>query len=386
MLESVALGQAPSRTSPLADALTRLVPQFFQRAAERDESGAFPREEFQALHEAGALVAPVPVALGGLGYGLAPTGVLPLLSLLRDIGRGSLPLGRLYEGHANAWKLIADFANAEQQERWASDARAGHIFGVWNTEIPHEAVSFHDDGSALTLEGAKIFASGAGNITRPVVTGRREDGTRQMAVVPTDAAKGTIDRTAWRPMGMEASTSYRVDFSGVRLERENILGQPDDYTREPWFSGGAIRFAAVQAGGAEALLQITRDHLQKRKRTDCPHQQKRAGEMAIAVASARHWLAEAARHAERADEAPERFLAHSRLTRSAVEQACLQALEHAERSVGLPGMVRPHPLERVVRDLRMYLRQPSPDKALTEAGRYFLEATTPVDRLWNADD
>jgi hypothetical protein len=62
----------------------------------------------------------------------------------------------------------------------------------------------------------------------------------------------------WEPLGMRASTSYRGDFSGTELEVDDLLGQPDDYHRQPWFTGGSIRFAAVQLGGAEALWAATR--------------------------------------------------------------------------------------------------------------------------------
>lgn len=37
----------------------------------------------------------------------------------------------------------------------------------------------------------------------------------------------------------------------------------------------------------------------------------------------------------------------------------MNVLEIAERSVGASGMIQPHPLERLMRDLRTYLRQPT---------------------------
>jgi hypothetical protein len=43
-------------------------------------------------------------------------------------------------------------------------------------------------------------------------------------------------------------------------------------------------------------------------------------------------------------------------------------MEIAERSVGVAGMMESHPLERLSRDLRTYLRQPNPDGALASVG------------------
>ena len=50
---------------------------------------------------------------------------------------------------------------------------------------------------------------------------------------------------------MRASMSYDVDFSDVAVDHDALLGMPDDYFAEPWFSAGCIRFGAVQLGGAE---------------------------------------------------------------------------------------------------------------------------------------
>jgi hypothetical protein len=36
-------------------------------------------------------------------------------------------------------------------------------------------------------------------------------------------------------------------------------------------------------------------------------------------------------------------------------------------------LMRPHPIERISRDLATYLRQPGPDRALTTAAAWMLE-------------
>jgi hypothetical protein len=51
------------------------------------------------------------------------------------------------------------------------------------------------------------------------------------------------------PLGMRASGSHIVDFTGQDVEPEWLLGGDNDYLQEPWFSAGAIRFAAVHVGG-----------------------------------------------------------------------------------------------------------------------------------------
>jgi len=45
--------------------------------------------------------------------------------------------------------------------------------------------------------------------------------------------------------------------------------------------------------------------------------------------------------------------------------------------------MRPHPIERVSRDLATYLRQPAPDRALTAAAAYVLDRDTSAADLWS---
>ena len=74
----------------------------FARAGAYDEDGAYPAADVTALHESGLLTAVLPVKYGGTGLlGLS------LSEVLRSIGSGSLPLGRLFEGHVNAVELVA---------------------------------------------------------------------------------------------------------------------------------------------------------------------------------------------------------------------------------------------------------------------------------------
>ena len=60
--------------------------------------------------------------------------------------------------------------------------------------------------------------------------------------------------------------------------------------------------------------------------------------------------------------------------RLAVEEAALTVLEEAERAIGAAGMIAPHPFERLMRDMRTYLRQPNPDGAAAAFGAAIADA------------
>ncbi len=120
----------------------------------------------------------------------------------------------MYEGHVNAIGLILAYGRVEQQEMFAAKAREGHLFAVWNTQR-EPGVRLAADGAGWRLQGAKIFASGAGFIRYPLITARTEAGDLLM-VIP-DAANARVDLSQWRARGMCASASGAVDFSSLEV-------------------------------------------------------------------------------------------------------------------------------------------------------------------------
>ncbi|TVQ08790.1 MAG: acyl-CoA dehydrogenase [Leptolyngbya sp. DLM2.Bin27] len=381
-------------TAALVQRAAHLAEGFAQRAAEVDQPGAFPVEAFDCLAAEGFLVAPLRRGLGGCGLGIDAPSTHDLLRLLQHIGRGNLAVGRVYEGHVNALQLIQTFGTAEQLERYGQAARdRHHLFGVWNAEDA-EGLSIVPLGSGrYRLQGAKTFCSGAGYVNRPFVNGKLPDGTWQMAIVPMDQVSTQCDRDWWQPMGMRATASYKIDFTGVELGAGDLIGQPGDYLRQPWLTAGVVRFAAVQLGGAAAIFDLTRQYLQSLGRVDHPYQQERLGQMAIALETGQLWLrgaadqivaydAQFAGKRERSNPRQAQLLAYANMMRTAVEQICMDTMQLCQRSVGTRGLLPPAPLERVLRDLTLYLRQPAYDAAIAGVGAYVLAQTAPAHDLW----
>lgn len=345
----------------------------------------FPEAEFALLAESGLLAGPVPRRFGGGGLNGVPGGTLTLLQLLKHVGRGSLPTGRIYEGHVNAHALVEIFGTEEQQARAAQDTvRDGRIFGVWNAEEPPEvALKLVDVGDGCyRMEGGKFFCSGLGRVTRPIIGGRWEGGGWQMCLVPMEEIAPRADHSWWQPMGMESTVSGAIDLTGIELSRETLLGAPDDYYREPGFNGGAIRFAAVQLGGAEALYDAGRAYLQNAGRTDHPSQRLRAAEMAMRLETGDLFLRGAAAVTERLPQAPWEIAVYAGMTRLTIESICLDVIRTVERTVGARGLMRPYPFARMIRDLTMYLRQPAPDAVADRVGRHVLDHLGPVHQHW----
>ncbi len=292
-----------------------------------------------------------------------------MLALLRAIGCGSLSLGRLYEGHVNALKLVLRYGSDAQVEQAAADVRAGHLFGIWVTDGA-EPVRLARIGHGWRLSGAKSFASGACHLTRPLITAQPAEGPPRMVVVRLDSDRDASP-TIGGLSGMRGAATGRCGFDGILVAPDQVIGAPGDYLRQPEFSAGAWRGIAVALGGIDRLVDLLRSELGHRGRDRNPHQAVRIGEALIARETAAMWARRAALLAEGEHGEPGDVAGTVNLARIACEQAGMAVLALVQRGLGLQGFLQTNPVERVTRDLATYLRQPAPDETLVEAAHWF---------------
>jgi len=311
---------------------------------------------------------------------LRPGEEAELLRVLKAVGAADLSLGRLYEGHVNAAQLVAAYGSARQQALLDAWLAEGQLMGVWNTE-PQPGMTVEqlaDDRWRLT--GAKSFATGAGRLDRILITARDADGAKRMVLVPVAGEAARADTSGWRVRGMKGTVSGLFDFTGMEVDADAMIGATDDYEREPRFSAGAWRFCAVQLGAAEALLGHLRDHLVATGKGQDPVQRARFAPLVVVLRGAGAWVEQAARLAEAGDE---RSIPMVLMTRGAVEEAALAVMEAAARSVGTASFFAGNPIDRITRDLGLYLRQPVPDQARDRAAAAWLEADRwPTEPWW----
>ena len=336
------------------------------RAAALDESAQFPAEDVEVLRRCQLPEAPLPASRGGEGAGTEPGGTDTIFELLRLLGTANLSLGRLFEAHVNAVRLVTRFGTAEQLDRVGRACRGGALFGLWVTDPPNRPLTIEDG----ILRGAKGPSSGAGHLRHALVTVAQGHHT-SMALIELTGHE-PVEPVGDRLHGMRASANGTIALDGVPLPDHALVGGRGDYLREPDFSTGAWRGSAVALGGLEALVESTRQQLVARGHAQLPLQQARFGEMLIGLGTCRLWTRHAATIAEDGTVPIPDQVAIVNMARIAVEQACLDVMRHAQRALGLGALLRPNPVERLLRDLATYLRQPAPDAVLTEAALHHL--------------
>lgn len=277
--------------------------------------------------------------------------LLRLLRMLHVVARHDLPLARLFEGHVDALQIISRYADCDLAAEIGAMAAQGGLFGVWNAALAGEPLRLTDGA----LHGGKSFASGTGILTHVVAGVDTAEGNR-LILIDLAASKPHMDRTRWQVVGMRRSETHIVRWNGAGGESFRFVGRPGDYAREPYFSGGALRFVACHAGGVAALFDHVRAHLVTLGRTDDPHQAGRLAEMYTAAETA----ASAVRTAACAW-GETGFVDHVAAARMIVTDCAERAIIIAQTAVGLGGMFDTHPLSAAMTDLMVYLRQPMPD-------------------------
>jgi len=356
----------------MLDALREMVPQMQAEAAALDAAAAFPHESFERLRAARFFGATLPERLAGAGFGEGEAGALGLFKIFALLGEGNMSVARLYEAHVNALQLICRYGGDELVRACAADAAAGELFALWVTDPAEGGLVLGPGG---VLEGRKGFCSGAGVATRALVTAEMGGGTRMLVVVLEPGVR--VLPSPIKLSGMRAAITGAMDFSGMRVEPEALLGEAGDYLREPAFSAGAWRGAAGALGGLTALVKLHKAEILRRSRDGDAHQQARFGQLVMTYETARLWMKQAALRGCLEDAPDDQIVAYINLARLAVEAACLEGIKLVQRGLGLGAFVAGHPAERLMRDLATYLRQPAPDETLVKAADFYFRAALP---------
>lgn len=374
----------------LVDRVAALARERFAPRADRyDRTAAFPAEDFDDLFRAGLNAPTVPREHGGLGLGPVRGDAFTLWMMTKEIARADLSLARCWEGNANSLMLLDALASEEQKRRWfAGVVERGEKWVVWSGEpqarAPGEPGRFGTtlervDGGWV-VEGSKVFATSAGGaewailLVNPAGPGgaRHTASPETLLMLACDLSDPSVetDGSWWDPVGMRATVSHLVRFRGTFLPDENRIGEPGRYLADGWQTAFAPHYAASFLGAAEAAYDYALEHLTTQGKGSDPYVQQRVAHMSIHVETGHLWLRHVARLWDegRREEAQ---LAGSRI-RHLVEHLAEETVHHAIRACGARSLIRPSPLERILRDLSFYIRHDNDDQVLATIGRAVL--------------
>lgn len=363
--------------------------KFLARAYNYDESGAFPKQDFIDLFNNGLIAPLISKEYGGLGLGHHRGDIFTLWMITKYLAKANLSLGRCWEAHNNALLLIDSLAIEEQKKRWCKGiVENGEIWTVWSGEpqakTPEQKKKI---GTVLTettggffLNGSKVFASSATGaewailLVNEVSSGgaRHVKHVDSLVMVVCNLKDSTIkmDNSWWKPIGMKASDSLRVEFNNTFVPEENILGKPGEFIKEAWQTRFTPHYTASYLGAAEGAYDYAIEYITAQNKSNDPYVQHRLAQMAVNLETGHLWLRHVADLWE-ANKIREAQIAGVK-NRYLMENLATDILQDCAKVCGARGFIKPSRLERIYRDLAIYVRNDNNDHVLATLGRIIL--------------
>jgi len=381
------LGLSPEARSAVERVSDLARNRFAPRADEYDREAKFPSADFDDLFEAGLHAPTAPRESGGLGLGPHCGDAFGLWMMTKELAKADLSLARCWEGHANSLVLVDALGTPEQKRRWFGGVvEGGEKWVSWSGEPqarkPGEVSRFGTSVSRVdggwAVSGSKVFATSATGADWAILLvnpagpgGARHSGDSGEGVLMLacrlDDPTVSIDDSWWDPIGMRATVSHLVRFDATFVPDADVIGEPGSYLREGWQTAFIPHYGASFLGAAEAAYEYALEYLVNQGKGGDPYVQQRVGAMLVNVETAHLWLRYVASLWDEGhrDEAQ---LAGSR-ARHVIEHLAEETVHHCIRACGARALVRPSPVERIVRDLTFYLRHDNDDRILATIGR-----------------
>jgi len=331
-------------------------------AREWDEHETFPVE---ALRAAAAL------GFGGIyvkeDVGGSALARLDAALIFEELAQGCTSTAAYISIHNMAAWMIDVFGNQATRKKFLPKLCSMEHFASYCLTEPgsgSDAASLttlaRREGEHYVLDGTKAFISGGGVSDIYVVMARTgEGGARGISTLVVEkGTKGLSFGAREKKLGWKTQPTAMVMFENCRVPVGNRIGAEGDGFRIAMagLDGGRLNIGACSIGGAQFCLDRTVEYMKERKQfgsrlADFQALQFRIADYATELDAARLLLHRAAVAVGDGEPAATRLAAEAkRLTTDTgfdVVNGCLQL--H-----GGYGYLRDHPIERVLRDVRVH--------------------------------
>lgn len=211
-------------------------------AARYDREASFPVESMAAINELGLNAMFVPEAYGGAQLSYAA-----YLACLQVISGACAATGITWATNFHAMKPLIDFGTEEQKQRLLPRIAEGGLaaLAITEPEAGSDATGmrtrFTPDGDNIVVDGGKVFISNGDRADLYLLFGKWAgiDNPR-MAISVLILEKGTPGFEVMgieHKMGHRGSSTAALSFTGCRVPRSNLIGDPG--------SGLPILFASL---------------------------------------------------------------------------------------------------------------------------------------------
>ncbi|GLW92948.1 acyl-CoA dehydrogenase family protein [Actinokineospora globicatena] len=329
-------------------------------AAEHEELGRFPREQFRLLGRSGLLGLPYPEKWGGSAL---PYEVY--LQVLEEVASAWMSVGVGLSVHTMSCYALAEHGTDEQRARWLPDMLGGDLLGAYalsESQAGSDAAALstraRPDGDDYVVNGTKAWITHGGQAdfyTTMVRTS--DDGSRGISCLLVDAATPGLGFGApEKKMGLTGSTTTQVRFEDARVGTDRLLGAEGQGFKIALtaLNSGRLGIAACAVGLAQAALDEAVAYAKQRSQfgravIEFQGIEFLLADMAAAVESSRATYLEAARRRDRG--LP--FLRQASIAKLVATDAAMRVTTDAVQVLGGAGYTRDFPVERYLREAKV---------------------------------
>ncbi len=336
--------------------------EMMPHARDWDEGEVFP---VNALRNAAAL------GFGGIyvkeDVGGSALTRLDAALIFEELAQGCTSTAAYISIHNMAAWMIDAFGGPEQRKKFLPRLCTMEHFASYCLTEPgsgSDAASLQTrarrDGDHYVLDGTKAFISGGGVSDIYVVMARTgEAGPRGISCIVVEKGTPGLSYGAQeKKLGWKTQPTAMVMFENCRVPASNLIGKEGQGFKIAMagLDGGRINIGACSIGGAQFSLDRSIEYMKERKQfgsrlADFQALQFRVADYATEIEAARLLLHRAAVAVGEGEPSATRLAAQAKRlatdTGFDVVNGCLQL--H-----GGYGYLRDHPIERVLRDLRVH--------------------------------
>ena len=332
-------------------------------AAEIDETNTFPRQLWPQMGELGLHGVTVEEAYGGLGLGYLEHAVA-----MEEVSRASASVGLSYGAHSNLCvNQIRRWGNDEQKKRYLPGLISGAQVGSLamseagaGSDVVSMRLTARKSGDRYVLNGTKFWITNAPHADTLVVYAKTDPdaaGKGITAFLVEKGMKGFSVSKKLDKMGMRGSDTAELVFEDCEVPEDNVMG-PENGGVGVLMSGLDYERAVLAAGPLgimQACLDVVLPYVRDRKQFGKPIgsfqlMQGKIADMYVALNSARAYVYAVARACDAG--MTTRFDAAGAIL-MASENAVRVSLE-AVQALGGAGYTKEFPVERLVRDAKLY--------------------------------
>lgn len=332
-------------------------------AARWDAEEHIPREHVQKLADFALFGMTFPERYGGKGYS-----ALDAILVIEEVSRHCAVSGRLIVDHNfGAVGTILNFGTEEQRQRvLPAIARGEKLISIGMTEpeagsaLTDLTTTAREEGDVYVLNGCKRWITGAGEREYTLVYARFGDvpGAAGIgALLVEEGTPGFRAGTRIPTLGVRGLREGELIFENARVPKANLVVPPGSGFRHLMsaYNGQRVAASAVAVGIAQgaldyALAYADQRHQFGRRITDFQAIQFRLADMALEIEAARLLVYRAAANAQ--DTIADRYEAS--LAKAYSAEMAIRVTNAAMQVMGGNGYSREHPVERMMRDARMF--------------------------------